>query len=86
MICNVSIMTRKRGSSKQDPNIVQSLILCLYIYILKIFCKFQLLFYLQRQWLIKMTSNESNVWKFFNVKATTDKKLSALYVEKNFRE
>ena len=40
---------------------------------LKAFYKFQFLFKLQRQWLIKMTSNKSIVGKFLNVKATDAK-------------
>ena len=40
---------------------------------LKIFYKFQFLLYLQRQWLIEITSNKSTVGKFLNVKATDAK-------------
>ena len=42
---------------------------------LKVFYKFQFLFLLKRQWIIKMTSNNSIVWKFFSVKATDAKKV-----------
>ena len=45
------------------------------MYILKVFYKFQFLFQLQRQWLIKMTSNKSIVWKFFNIKAVDAKEV-----------
>ena len=40
---------------------------------LKVFYKFQFLLYLQRQWLIEITSNKSIIGKFLNVKATDAK-------------
>ena len=40
---------------------------------LKVFYKFQFLFQLQRQWLIKITFNTNIVGKFLNVKATDAK-------------
>ena len=43
------------------------------MYRLKVFYKFQFLLFLQRQWLIEITSNKSIVGIFLNVKATDAK-------------